>query len=111
MLNQSPADADARAGLAQVELLRRTRDLDPDAVLRAAAERPDDVSVQSDAADLELLGGQVDEAFARMVELVRRSSGEDRDRARQHLVGLFELVGPQDPRVATARVALANALF
>jgi putative thioredoxin len=111
MLNQSPADPDARAGLAQVELLRRTRDLDPDAVLRAAAERPDDVSVQSDAADLELLGGQVDEAFARMVELVRRSSGEDRDRARQHLVGLFELVGPQDPRVATARVALANALF
>ena len=46
-----------------------------------------------------------------MLELVRRVSGSDRDAARTHLVGLFELVGNQDDRVARARTALANALF
>ena len=55
--------------------------------------------------------GQVEEAFARLVDLVRRTSGDDRARARQHLVELFELVGPQDDRVIRARTALANALF
>jgi putative thioredoxin len=111
LLAQSPADADARAGLAQVELLRRTTDLHPTAVAAAAAQRPDDVQAQSDAADLELLSGQVDEAFRRLIELVRRSSGEERDRARQLLLDMFEIVGSADERVARARTALANALF
>ncbi|MGH8968734.1 MAG: tetratricopeptide repeat protein [Actinomycetes bacterium] len=111
LLDESPADADARAGLAQVELLRRTKALDPAAARQAAADRPDDVQAQCDAADLDLLGGQVEDAFTRLVDLVRRVSGGDRDQARTHLVGLFELVGPQDERVTTARSSLASALF
>ncbi|MDQ1605114.1 MAG: putative thioredoxin [Actinomycetota bacterium] len=110
LLAEAPADADARAGLGQVELLRRTQDLDPASTRAKADAAPDDVQAQTDAADLDLLEGLVDEAFARLVDLVRRSSGEDRDRARTHLVGLLELVGPDD-RVARARTALANALF
>ena len=111
LLDQSPGDADAKAGLAQVELMRRTRDLDERAVRQAAAERPDDVAAQTAAADLDLLGGHVEDAFLRLIEVVRRSSGDDRDRARQHLLDMFEIVGPQDERVAPARTALANALF
>ncbi|HEX6921354.1 MAG TPA: tetratricopeptide repeat protein [Actinomycetes bacterium] len=111
LLDQSPGDADAKAGLAQVELMRRTRDLDERAVRQAAAERPDDVAAQTAAADLDLLGGHVEDAFLRLIEVVRRSSGDDRDRARQHLLDMFEIVGPQDERVARARTALANALF
>ncbi len=111
LLDQAPADADARAGLAQVELLRRTADLDAEAVRRAAAERPDDVDAQTALADLDLLGGDVDGAFTRLIELVRRSEGEERNRARQHLLDMFELVGSADDRVAKARTALANALF
>ena len=111
LLNRRPADPTAQAGLAQVELLRRTRTLDPTAVRRAAAERPEDVDAQANAADLELLGGHVEDAFARLVDLVRRTAGEDRQRARTHLVELFEIIGPGDPRVAKARTALANALF
>lgn len=111
LLDQSPGDADARAGLGQVELMRRTKDLDPATARKAATEAPDDVRAQTDAADLDLLDGRVDEAFARLVELVRRSSGSERDEARAHLVGLCELVGPDDERVAPARTALANALF
>ena len=111
LLGRKPADATAQAGLAQVELLRRTRGLDPASVRRDAAEHPDDVASQTRAADLEVLGGHIEDAFARLVELVRRSTGEDRQQARTHLVELFEVIGAGDPRVAKARTALANALF
>jgi len=111
LLAQSPADADAKAGLAQVELLRRTGTADPQAVRQAAADRPDDVDAQCAAADLDLVGGHVEDAFGRLIELVRRTSGPERDRARQHLLDMFEVVGPADDRVAKARTALANALF
>jgi len=111
LLDQAPADADARAGLAQVELLRRTADLDIQAVRQAAAQRPDDVAAQTAAADLELVEGSIDEAFRRLIELVRRTGGDDRERARQHLLDMFEVVGAADERVAKARTALASALF
>jgi putative thioredoxin len=111
LLAASPGDPDAKAGLGQVELLRRTESLDDKAVREAAAARPDDVQAQTELADLDLLLGNVEDAFSRLVDLVRRTSGEDRDHARTHLVGLLELVGNQDERVGKARTALANALF
>jgi len=111
LLDQAPGDADAQAGLGQVELLRRTQGLDQRAARQAAADQPDDVAAQAAVADLDLLGGHVEDAFARLLDLVRRLSGAERDAARTHLVGLFELVGNQDDRVAKARTALANALF
>ena len=111
LLADDPADAEAQAGLGQVELLARTHGVDDAAARRLAAEQPDDVAAQTAVADLDLLGGHVEEAFARLVELVRRTSGDERAAARDHLVGLFELVGNQDERVGRARTALANALF
>ena len=111
LLAASPADEEARLGLAQVELMLRVRGLDERAVRQAAAERPDDVRAQCDAADLDVLGGFVDDAFGRLIETVRRTAGEDRSAARTHLVELFDLVGSEDPRVTKARRDLANALF
>ena len=111
LLDQAPGDPEAQAGLGQVELLRRTQGLDPQAARQAAADRPDDVAAQTAVADLDLLGGHVEDAFARLLDLVRRLSGTERDAARTHLVELFELVGNQDERVAKARTSLANALF
>jgi putative thioredoxin len=69
------------------------------------------VSAQVAAADLEVVGGHVEDAFARLIDLVRVSAGEDREAAREHLLSLFEVVGGQDPRVAQARRALMSALF
>jgi putative thioredoxin len=111
LLDESPADPDAQAGLGQVDLLRRTKDLDPVAVRDRAARSPDDVDAQIAAADLDLLGGDAEVAFGRLIDLVRRTSGADRDRAREHVIELFGLVGNDDERVAKARTALANALF
>lgn len=111
VLNQTPADADAKAGLAQVALLRRTDGADVESALAAAAAEPDSLEAQALAADIELLTGRVDEAFSRLVALVARTGGDERIAARDHLLGLFTLVGDADPRVGKARTALANALF
>jgi putative thioredoxin len=111
LLDTTPDDGDARAGLLQVELLRRAQHLDVASVLEHAARHPDDVSAQISAADVDMLSGRAEDAFNRLIEVIRRSSGNDRDRAREHLIGLFEIVGSSDPAVARARVALANALF
>ena len=111
LLAESPGDTDAKAGLAQVELLRRTSKVDAASALDAADQRPDDIEAQLVAADVDVLGGRVDEAFGRLVETVRRVGGDDRDRVRARLLELFEVVGPTDPRVVKARSALASALF
>lgn len=110
-LAENPADEEARLGLGQVRLLQRTGSLDPTAVRQAAADRPDDVQAQLDAADLDLVGGHVEDAFLRLVDAVRRTAGEDRDRVRTHLLEQFEVVGASDERVQKARRALMSALF
>lgn len=110
ILANHPDHAEAKQALASVVLLRRTDGLDL-ATARADAERSDDVTVQTRAADVELLSGEVDAAFDRLIDLVRRSAGEDREAAKTHLVELLDLVGNDDPRVLRARRALASALF
>jgi putative thioredoxin len=111
ILADAPADSVAEAGLAQVELLRRVEGQDPAGVLAAAEAAPDDVEAQGLAADIEVLSGDADKAYSRLVELVRRTSGAERDAARSHLVSLFTVAGPDDPAVVSARRALASALF
>jgi putative thioredoxin len=91
--------------------MQRTSDADAAGARAAAAERPDDVAAQTLVADLDLLGGHVNDAFARLLDLVRRTSGDERDRARLHLLELFAVVGNDDPRVLAGRRDLASALF
>jgi putative thioredoxin len=111
ILAESPADDAAEAGLAQVALARRVTGLDPAAVLAAAGAAPDDVAAQLRAADVEALSGQAEQAYRRLIDLIRRSGPEDRETIRKHLVSLFTVAGPDDPAVASARRALASALF
>lgn len=110
-LAENPADSMATSGLAQVELYRRTDGVDPVAARAASAGDPSDVAAALLVADLDVLGGHVDDAFARLVDTVRLTSGDERDAVRVRLVELFDVVGGDDPRVAAARRALASALF
>ena len=110
-LADDPADEDARLGLAQVGLLRRTAGTDLSEARSAAAARPDDIAAQLLVADLDVLGGHVEDAFTRLIDLVRRTTGEERDRVRTHLIGLFDVVGPADERVRKGRSSLMSALF
>ncbi|GGT33714.1 tetratricopeptide repeat protein [Streptomyces purpureus] len=111
VLADDPGNTEAKLGLAQAELLRRVQEMDPQQVRKNAAENPADVPAQIAAADLDLVGGHVEDAFGRLVDAVRRTAGEDRDAARLRLLELFEVIGPDDPRVTAARQALARVLF
>ena len=110
-LRSDPADGDAKLGLAQVELLRRTHGVDLASARAAAAADPLDVEAGIVVADLDVLGGHVEDAFARLVDLVRATAGDERSRVRTHLLGLFDVVGASDPRVIAGRKALTSALF
>ncbi|MDI2128247.1 tetratricopeptide repeat protein [Yinghuangia seranimata] len=111
VLTDYPAHTEAKLALGQVELILRTQDVDPAEVRRNAADRPTDVDAQALAADLDLAGGHVEDAFGRLVETVRRTAGDDRNKARLHLLGLFDVIGSDDPRVVKARAALTSVLF
>ncbi|MEV8505598.1 tetratricopeptide repeat protein [Actinoplanes sp. NPDC051475] len=110
ILAETPQDHAAESGLAQVELYRRVTGVDAGAVMARAAD-PDDLEAQRLAADIEVLSGQAPEAYERLVAAVKRSAGDDRDAVRKHLLSLFAVAGPDDPAVASARRALARALF
>ena len=111
LVDANPADAEAAGGLAMAQVLQRTQGVDLNAARAAAAENPDDVDAQTLVADLDMLGGHVEDAFVRLVNLVARTSGAERTQARDHLLGLFAAVGNDDPRVLAGRRNLASALF
>jgi putative thioredoxin len=111
ILERSPTDPEAIAGVARCELLVRLRGTDEPAARARATDQPDDVAAALVVADLDMMRGQVEESISRLVEVVRRTSGDDRDTARQRLIGLFNVLDPEDPRLAAGRRALANALF
>lgn len=111
VLSDDPGNSEAKLGLAQAELLQRVQNLDPQRTRKEAAEKPGDAQAQIAAADLDLVGGHVEDAFGRLIDTVRRTAGDERDAVRLRLLELFEVVGADDPRVSAARRALSRALF
>lgn len=111
ILAQTPNDPEAKAGRAQASLLERLSSTDPAAVLAAAEAALDDVEAQCAAADIELAAGRPDVAFDRLIDLVRRLTGAERESVRVRLLELFETVGNADPAVLKARRDLMSALF
>jgi putative thioredoxin len=110
-LADSPADDIAKGMLAQVNLIRRVESYDQEAARRAAAAAPDDVDAQLKVADIELATGQQEAAFNRLLGVIQRTSGDERTKARLHLLDLFEIFGPDDPQVKKARARLTSLLF
>ncbi|MGW1771086.1 tetratricopeptide repeat protein [Streptomyces sp. NPDC002104] len=111
VLAADPSNSDAKMGLAQAELFVRVKDMNPQAVRAAAAENPKDPAAQIAAADLDLAGGHVADAFGRLVDTVKVTFGDDRDAVRVRLLEMFEVVGSDSPLVTSARTALARVLF
>jgi putative thioredoxin len=110
-IKQDPKDTLAVAGLAQVRLLQRTRAVDLQAVRAAAAAAPTDVDAQLAVADTDMLGGNVDDAMARLLDLLPGADADAKEKVRLRLLDYFEIVGPTDPRVGKARQRLAIALY
>ncbi|CAB4926013.1 unannotated protein [freshwater metagenome] len=111
LVDANPADVEAAGGLAIAKVMQRTQGVDLAQARAAAADAPDDVDAQTMVADLDMLGGHVEDAFTRLVNLVARTADPERSKARDHLLGLFAAVGNDDPRVLAGRRNLASALF
>jgi len=111
VLGAQPGHPAATMGLAQVDLIRRVNSYDQAKTLRDAEDNPDDPEAQGRAADIEVATGRIDIGFSRLLDAVRRTSGEERNQARLRLIGLFEAFPPGDPRVAKARATLSSLLF
>ena len=110
-LARKPAENLAKLGLAQTQLLIRTEGLDLNAVVAQSALTPTDVDLQLRAADVEIVNGGVEAAFSRLLHAVKATTGDERTKVKNHLLQLFALVDPSDPRLAAARKELASALF
>jgi putative thioredoxin len=110
-LSRKPAENLAKLGLAQTQLLIRTEGLELDAVISESTKNPNDITLQLKAADVEIVNGGVEAAFTRLVHAVRATSGDERAKVKDHLLNLFALVDPSDPRLVAARKELASALF
>lgn len=110
ILDAEPANPDAALALRQTRFLQRLEASPADAVATAAAA-PNDVTAQLAAADQEVATNEAGAALERLLALVSRVFGADRELARDRLLDYFELFGPEDERVPAARRRLANALF
>jgi putative thioredoxin len=110
-LSRKPAENLAKIGLAQTQLLIRTEGLELDAVISESTKNPGDIALQLKAADVEIVNGGVEAAFTRLLHAVRATAGDDRAKVKDHLLNLFALVDPSDPRLVAARKELASALF
>ena len=111
LLVRKPGDSFATLGLAQTQLLARTESLDGAKIMQDAVSAPDDLQIQMQCADIEVVSGYLEPAFARLLRIIQLLDGADQKAAKDRLLELFALVDPADPRVIKARAALANALF
>ncbi|MGH3298128.1 MAG: tetratricopeptide repeat protein [Trebonia sp.] len=110
-LADAPADPLAKSWLSQVNLMRRVSSYDPMMVSRDAAAHPEDVDAQLRAADFDMAGGDAEKAFDRVLAVVKRTSGAEKNTARLHLLDLFEVLSPDDERLKKARTQLTLLLF
>ena len=110
-LADAPADGLAKSWLAQVNLMRRVSAYDPVTVTREAAAHPEDSEAQLRVADFEIAGGDAEKAFDRILAVIKRTSGDERNTARLHLLDLFEVLAPDDERLKKARTQLTLLLF
>ncbi len=110
-LARKPSENLAKLGLAQTQLLIRTEGLDLNTIIAQSTAAPTDIDLQLKAADVEIVNGGVEAAFTRLLHAVKATQGEDRTKIKNHLLNLFALVDPSDPRLAAARKELASALF
>jgi putative thioredoxin len=111
LLARKPNDVYGKIGLAQVQLLMRTEGLDAALVMQKAIEEPDNVEIQMQCADIEVMQGDLEQGFKRLLNLISILAGDDQKNAKDRLLEFFALVDSADPRVIKARAALANALF
>jgi putative thioredoxin len=110
-LSRKPNENLAKLGLAQTQLLIRTEGLDLNKVIEDSAKSPQDIELQLKASDVEIVNGSVEAAFSRLLNLVKATQGDEKNKVKTHLLNLFALVDQSDPRLISARKELASSIF
>jgi putative thioredoxin len=110
-LMRKPDEPVAKIGLAQCELMLRISALNPALTIKDADSEPTSIAKAVMAADVEIAQGLQKNAFARLINFVKNSSGDEKKQAKEHLLLLFQLVDPADPDLIRSRNELASALF
>lgn len=110
-LQRVPNEPMAKIGLAQCELRIRIEGLDLERTIKDADSNPNSLTNQMMAADVEVATGRHKDGFERLLNCVRIMSGDERNKAKEHLLLLFQLIDPSDPDLIKARQTLASALF
>jgi putative thioredoxin len=110
IIEKDPKDTLAQRELSKATLLARSGAADVREVRRAAAEKPEDVEAQLAVADVDMIGGQVDDAFARLLDFAGAHRA-DIDAVRQRLVSYFAMCPADDPRVQRARRRMATLMY
>lgn len=110
VLEADPSDRIAAREHAKALLLARSATANVNKVREAAAANPDDVDAQLAVADVDLIGGFVDDAFSRLLDFAA-SHREALDEVRKRLVSYFPICRDDDPRVARARRRLSVLLY
>ena len=80
-------------------------------VRAAAADKPDDVDAQLAVADIDMIGGQIQDAFDRLLDFVAAGHKADIEPGRQRLREYFTIPEPNDERLKRARRRLATLMY
>lgn len=111
VLEADPNDALAARERSKALLLARSGALDVREVRGAAAAAPDDVEAQLAVADIDMIGGQIQDAFDRLLDFLAAGHAEDLEPVRKRLLEYFAIPEPADPRLAAARRRLATLMY
>ena len=111
VLEADPNDALAARERAKALLLARSADADVREVRAAAADHPEDVDAQMAVADIDMIGGQIQDAFDRLLDYLAAGHRDQMETVRVRLLEYFAIPDPSDERLKRARRRLATLLY
>ena len=111
VLEADPNDARAARERAKALLLARSANANVREVRAAAADNPDDVEAQLAVADIDMIGGQIQDAFDRLLDFVAAGHKADIEPVRKRLLEYFTIPEPTDERLKRARRRLATLMY
>lgn len=111
VLEADPNDALAARERAKALLLARSADVDVREVRAAAADHPEDVDAQMAVADIDMIGGQIQDAFDRLLDYLAAGHRDQMETVRVRLLEYFAIPDPSDERLKRARRRLATLLY
>ncbi|KAE8129159.1 MULTISPECIES: tetratricopeptide repeat protein [Bifidobacterium] len=111
LVEADPHDELAARERSKALLLARSAKSNVRQVRAQAAAAPDDVDAQLAVADIDMIGGQIDDAFGRLLDYLASGHRDQIEPVRQRLLEYFAIPESADPRLSRARRRLATLMY